>query len=476
MGEGEVAEGPYHPDVIERTTTSSPLYITAPSNAKKTKGRPSRPIISANTEEWNAKIKAVADSVLARNGPTALSPLGAAFPSQEPEHGTALLTPLRQTETPSESEAEVEAEMSLPGKRQRSQSRLRMSWGPEDFEENEAEPSIVAEAVHTEPERPIARPPLPPSSPTTTKRSLASSMAKHSLKGKKRRGSDNLQCPVCLQTPFHLRYRCPVIEAGPDAIEKRLGELREEDTGHLTLLIEELELVVQNQRARAHLSKSGSSSSIGSFPRSVGALSPMVSTSLCVVKQSNGSPSSRRLTVPSGSRMSEVTVENQDEGSSNEGSDDESSDNGGSDEDGISEKQSNSRILPSTFPGASSLADMDLEAIIRGPASQSKSVLDDIPSRSISDNEDKEAEDEEADEEADDQLYRLRSKMLEKNVSSDEGEGVDLPAPSGGDSREESGDDEEVADIPLKPSTQPTQPLEDTSGTTQAGSQVPSIV
>jgi hypothetical protein len=59
-----------------------------------------------------------------------------------------------------------------------------------------------------------------------------------------------------------------VIEAGPDAIEKRLKELKEEDTGHRTLLIEELEHVLRNHKARTHLSKSGSKPSPHSVSKS----------------------------------------------------------------------------------------------------------------------------------------------------------------------------------------------------------------
>jgi len=252
-----------------------------------------------------------------------------------------------------------------------------------------------------------------------------------------------------------------VIEAGPDAIEKRLNELKEKDTGHHSLLIEELEHVIRNQRTRASLSKSGSSSSPGSFAKPGSHLSPI------------SGASSRRLAVPSGSTMSEVTVENKDEGSSNESSDDEDPDRD-NDEDNVAEKQSNPYELPPAFPGMASLADLDLEAVIRGPASQSKSILDDIPSRSISDDEDEAAEDILEDEEDDDRLYRLRSKKFEKNTSSDENEGEDLTIPSGEGSREESGD-EEVTEISQKPSAQSTQPPEDSSRTTQAGSQAPSL-
>ena len=343
-------------------------------------------------------------------------------------------------------------------KRTKSLSKLR---GPEDLEE---ETVNSEETPHVEPERIVSRSPV--SSPVSRK-SLPSSVPKRSVSiGGKQRNPNDLPCPVCLGTPFHLRFRCPLIEAGPDAIEKRLKELKEENTGHLTLLAEELEHVLRNQKARAQLSKPRT---FASHSVSKGGADVMSSSSP-VAKQSEGGSSSRKPTIPSGSKISEVTVENYDEGSSIGDSDDEDSEGN---ENSSSEQPATAYKLPSTFPGLASLADVDLEAIIRGPTSQVKTVLDDIPSRSISDSEE-EPEDEVMDEdEEDDRQYRLRSKKLEKTTSSDEDEGVDPDVPADPDSREESGDESEEDESP-KSSTLPTQ-LEDTPGTTQAGSQGPSL-
>ena len=443
------------------------MRIIALSDVKKTRGRTRRPVVSADTEEWDAKIKAVTQDVLSRNISTPAALSSAAMPLQP---SVAILDP-RQKVTPTDSEAEVEAQTytpGTPGKPKRSASKLRMSWAPEGFQ-GEAEPTTAPTATHVEPD-PAITPAQPPSSTRTHVTSSVLPTSEKSPRGKKRRGSNELPCPVCLGMPFHLRYRCPVIEAGPDAIEKRLEELKEEDTGHHTLLIEELEQVIRNKRTRVILSKSGSSSSPGSFVNSAGNLLPMASTSSPFVKPSDVGSSSRKLTVPSGSNMSEVAVENNDEGSSNEGSDSEASAEEESDEDRLSEKQSGAYQLPPAFAGVSSLADVDLDAIIRGPASQSKSVLDNIPSRSISEDDDDDADNVLEEDDDDDWQYRLRSKKLEKNVPSDD-EVEDSDVPGSGDA---SGG-EEMEDVPPKTPTQPVQPLEDTSRTTQAGSQNPSM-
>lgn len=327
--------------------------------------------------------------------------------------------------------------MRPPGKvkSKRSPSKLRLSWGPEDVDE--VETSIDSDPV-------VER--LPSSSPVgKSVMSVHSSNAKPSSAGRKRRNSDNVACPVCLQRPFHLRYRCPVIEAGPDSIEKRLEELKSGDNNDQTLLIQELEHLLRTHRAKTNVPKSGLTESVVNF-------SPINATSTPAAR-----PSQRPI-IPSELRLSEVTVEARDEGSSNEGSDDEDSDDE-NDDDIHADMQSESRYpykLPSAFGNLSFLADMDLDAVIRGPMSQAKSVLDELPSRSDSEkDEDSQQEDDVLDEDADDRKYRMRSKKLD-NASSDEGEDHDIP---------ESSDDEDD----VTPETL-SQLVKD-DGAIQAGSQ-----
>jgi hypothetical protein len=177
--------------------------------------------------------------------------------------------------------------------------------------------------------------------------------------------------------------------------------------------------------------------------------------------------SSRKLTIPKVSTLSEVNIENNDEGSSNEGSGDESSEDEDIQEDDVPEKQSTIYKLPPTFTGAPSLADVDLDAIIRGPVSQSRKVLDDIPSSDeVEDSENGVLEE---DEDGDDLQYRRRLRKFQQDTS-DEGEGPDFP--SNGDSKEAS-NDEGMEYLPTKLVAQVTQPVETMSITPEAGSQSP---
>ncbi|KAF8135757.1 hypothetical protein EV363DRAFT_807743 [Boletus edulis] len=48
-------------------------------------------------------------------------------------------------------------------------------------------------------------------------------------------------CPICLEEPFHIRYYCPIVLKGPDAIRERLEELKRTNTGDQYLLIKQLE-------------------------------------------------------------------------------------------------------------------------------------------------------------------------------------------------------------------------------------------
>jgi hypothetical protein len=93
-----------------------------------------------------------------------------------------------------------------------------------------------------------------------------------------------------------------VIEAGPDAIEKRLEELKSEDTSDHTLLIEELEHLLRTHRNKVNVPQPGSAAR-ASLAESTGNFSPMNATSTPALR------SSLRPIIPNDSRMSEVTVD-----------------------------------------------------------------------------------------------------------------------------------------------------------------------
>lgn len=48
-------------------------------------------------------------------------------------------------------------------------------------------------------------------------------------------------CPICLEVPFHIRYCCPTVLKGPDAIRARLEVLKTTTMGDQQSLIKELE-------------------------------------------------------------------------------------------------------------------------------------------------------------------------------------------------------------------------------------------
>lgn len=55
-------------------------------------------------------------------------------------------------------------------------------------------------------------------------------------------------CPICLGEPFHIRYCCPTVLKGPDAIRERLEELKRTNTGDQQSLIKELEGLLRDSK------------------------------------------------------------------------------------------------------------------------------------------------------------------------------------------------------------------------------------
>lgn len=306
-----------------------------------------------------------------------------------------------------------ESESKSKSKRKSGKNNIASSEAP-GSEPNLAASSPAKSVPIISPQKPTLPPTPPPAAAESEEEEAPLPVAsQHAF------GSDEQPCPICLQGPFHLRYKCPTIEAGPEAVEKRMEELREEARRGEGMglqwpnLAQELGHMLRQMKARAGLSRSAAT------PDHI-------------------KSSARKLIIPSGSTVSEVTVEHQGEGSSNEGSDDdedEDEEEGEDDEDVVpaprQEKSSSPYKLPPSFSGIADLGDLDLEALIRGPTSQSKSVLDNVPSRSDSEDEDLDdaEEPEEEEDEENDKQYRRRAKRLEKSAaSSDEDEDVELPA------------------------------------------------
>lgn len=55
-------------------------------------------------------------------------------------------------------------------------------------------------------------------------------------------------CPICMEEPFHIRYCCPTVLKGPDAIRERLEELQRTDMGDQQSLIKQLEGLLRDSK------------------------------------------------------------------------------------------------------------------------------------------------------------------------------------------------------------------------------------
>ncbi|KAH7920779.1 hypothetical protein BV22DRAFT_777888 [Leucogyrophana mollusca] len=237
-------------------------------------------------------------------------------------------------------------------------------------------------------------------------------------------GSNLLPCPVCLQEPFHVRYRCPVILGGPPRIRERLDELRKAGGVKHRELIEELEDLIPGPGDQGNATAQRPSSPGGAPPsRSVSPEVPSDNEPNSTTKSSSGEvlrglSSPLHPLIPDGSHISEVTVESRDEGSSSDSSDEEE----GAEEDSAIAQ----RKQEPTNTNPLSLENADLEAIMRGPTS-SRSILDDIPSSD--DNPDEPEEGKLEEEDADDRRFRRLSRRYERDVESSEER--DAASPSG---------------------------------------------
>lgn len=224
---------------------------------------------------------------------------------------------------------------------------------------------------------------------------------------------NQVTCPVCQSSPFHLRYRCPVVTAGPDAITKRIAELREDDTDR-SAIIEELEVMVAKSRDKAKLAMDKNNVNSHSTPRPSAAAEAdqqIISYASDVVPDTGAAQpqvlgnNSHSSDVPKGSK--------QQEGSSS--SDDSDSD---------SSNEPN-QIFANVF-NASTHDGIDLTAVLHGP-SKSRLSIDQILSGIESDEEsdsDKEEEEVLLDEDEDDAKFRRQSRKVDDAGSSDE-DGVD---------------------------------------------------
>ncbi|KAG9316323.1 hypothetical protein JVU11DRAFT_2354 [Chiua virens] len=222
-------------------------------------------------------------------------------------------------------------------------------------------------------------------------------------------------CPICLEVPFHIRYCCPTVQKGPDAIRERLEELKRTNTDDQQPLIKELEDLLRDSKVTSK---------------------PAVSTD---------DVQSREVSQPP-----DASWKVEMKGAAQEGSDD------------ASEGEVEYKGLPASgrqeTPGEQPLpSNDDLEAVIRGSKSRRQSVLG-ILDRILDDeyDEDSASEDEKAELEDDPDEVFDSNKAVTESTERDGDDGItgnshDPPVLRGldGDSSEEThvgSDDRMVVD------------------------------
>lgn len=286
-------------------------------------------------------------------------------PSPLPAHGSVAPNADVHLASHLEDEAGTPAKSIITRKKAR-KSRLSQVWGPADLE---AEPPATAPSV-PDPSATVPSIAMLPVSPTVTP-------TPRSVKGKKGRKNVDPLCVVCGTTPFHLRFQCPVITAGPESIERRLQELKASGA-EPALLVEMQEHLrrqtVKTKKGRAERDSNPPTEEVEPAVPSLSALPPQTARDLSPEIPLPSSPA-----IPAGSEIDEVLVQGHDEGSSSESDSD--------DEEPAEKPRPPTTATP--LPAASQAEAMEasLEALLRGPAT-SQSILARFEAESSSEEED----------------------------------------------------------------------------------------
>lgn len=310
--------------------------------------------------------------------------------------------------------------------KEKGKSRLRETWGPEDVvgdgealmqdtadlstsapaeeDQPQAEPSTASETSATTGSNPSKAqntssfdiaPSIVSSTALTDDTTLppilspiiTSAPAPSSAKEKKK-SKTSPSCPIC-NAPFHLRFKCPIVTAGPESIAARIAELRssgmDDKNGReaRNMLIADLEKDFESTSKKGENASSPTTlekgpletvdEEVATTPRRMDprdTLPPLT-------KVFGGVPWTP--TIPSGSQLSEVTVQSPGEGSSDEEEEDPSDSE--DDVQPVRQSQGFARGLippPATTArrGTSLYGDVDLDALLRGPSVPvSKKVL-----------------------------------------------------------------------------------------------------
>ncbi|PIL34194.1 hypothetical protein GSI_03905 [Ganoderma sinense ZZ0214-1] len=346
-------------------------------------------------------------------------------------------------------------------------SKLSQTWGPNDLVEEQEQVSASAAIC-----APTSAAPVSSAVPALEIKKVS---AKEAL-----RPSDVPTCPICDKASLHPRPQCPIIEAGPVAIRKRIAEIKK--SGGSEELVDELDVLLKEAQRRGKSVGEKRASEV-SKPVSISALEvPVRATpssldvplhSISTSSQARPSLGERSLSsprLPAGSEISEVVVQSRDEGSSNESSSDD-------------EDDEDEGAPPSSFLALSSSLSLlnpdNLEALLYGPVKPRTSILTQIPSSSSSSSDGEESDDEvEKDEDVDmdedeknDRAFRRISRKFARTVSSSD-EGEPQPEP---DLQQDRDGAEVDGDEPLVPPPQ-TGPDSNRSMDTEDAQQVEAAV
>ncbi|KAF9232272.1 hypothetical protein BU15DRAFT_81425 [Melanogaster broomeanus] len=233
-------------------------------------------------------------------------------------------------------------------------------------------------------------------------------------------------CPICLQQPFHIRFYCPTVLKGPEAIRERLDELKRAKLSGQQSLIKELEGLLRRSIGHTPIVSSDSPPEAESAPPAPAGVPSALSKYLPADAAPSRQPSSlstvplpRTHVIPRNSYVSEVTIESRGDGSSSGSSEDESEEAVGDEEPPVVQEHG-------TPAEQRSLAEEDLEAVIRGPRPRRQSILqllEKLPADNGKANasEDEEGEGELEEDEEDETVDRSRQRLSRRIAgSSDE--------------------------------------------------------
>ncbi|KAI0093189.1 hypothetical protein BDY19DRAFT_902973 [Irpex rosettiformis] len=276
------------------------------------------------------------------------------------------------------------------------------------------------------------------------------------------RGSiSTVSCPVCLKVPFHLRYKCPIVTAGPESIRRRIAELQKDPTKQqLQAELKHLLLKGQKQQTASSQPPSPPKEPVKNHDFHSASDSDIGNGSLFAARSVSPEipPPVSLPTIPTGSEISEVVVQGKDSDSSSESSDSDDHD----EDDETAEKETGSTVPLSSFGRPMNIpanpSEEHIEALLRGPVSSLRvsTIVDEIFANGDNGSESEQSEGDEGmaseEEERNERAFRRLSQQLQRNApSSDEEE----------DEEEDARGNEVVMDVDQNAEVPPSDLIDD---------------